>query len=71
MSCAAGTLSLRLFIASNELKITLKKLINLLKPIFPSYALFEHGLEVRPVVFFINNSSTERNALKICWPKGI
>jgi hypothetical protein len=70
-SCAAGALPLGLFITLDELEITLEKLINLLKTILPSYAFFRRGPEVGPVVFLTDDSSAERNALKICWPEGI
>jgi hypothetical protein len=70
-SCAAGALPLRLFITSDELEITLEKSINLLKMILSSYAFFGRGPEVGLVVFLTDDSSAERNALKICWPEGI
>ena len=69
-SCAAGALLLGLFITSDKLEITLEKSINLLKMILPSYAFFGCGPEVGPIVFLTNDSSAERNALEICWPKG-
>ena len=39
-SCAVGVLPLALFITFDELEITLKKAINLLKTIFSQHAFF-------------------------------
>ncbi|CAB4439790.1 unnamed protein product [Rhizophagus irregularis] len=70
-SCAVGALPLGLFITSDELEITLEKSINLLKTILPSYAFFGRGPQVGPIVFITDDSNAERNALELCWPKGI
>ncbi|CAB4433428.1 unnamed protein product [Rhizophagus irregularis] len=70
-SCAVGTLPFGLFITSDELEITLEKSINLLKTILPSYAFFGRGPQVGPIVFIADDSNAERNALELCWPKGI
>uniref|UniRef100_U9SSX8 Uncharacterized protein n=1 Tax=Rhizophagus irregularis (strain DAOM 181602 / DAOM 197198 / MUCL 43194) TaxID=747089 RepID=U9SSX8_RHIID len=32
---------------------------------------FGHGPQVGPKVFLTDDSSAERNALKLCWPEGI
>ena len=69
-SCAVGALPLALFITSDELKITLEKAINLLKTILPPHAFFGRGLQLGLKVFLTDDSSAERNALQICWPRG-
>ncbi|PKY59630.1 hypothetical protein RhiirA4_482542 [Rhizophagus irregularis] len=35
------------------------------------YAFFGHGPQVGPEVFLTDDLSAERNALEICWPRGI
>ena len=69
-SCAIGALSLGLFITSDEFEVTLEKAINLLKSILPPYAFFGRGPQLGPEVFLTDDSSAERNALQICWPRG-
>ncbi|RGB23479.1 hypothetical protein C1646_774431 [Rhizophagus diaphanus] len=69
-SCAIGALPFGLFITSDKLKITLEKSINLLKTILPPYAFFRREPQVGPIVFITDDSNAERNALKLCWPKG-
>lgn len=69
-SCTIGALPLGLFITSDEFEVTLEKAINLLKSILPSYAFFGRGPQVGPEVFLTDDSSAERNALEICWPRG-
>ncbi|PKC72096.1 hypothetical protein RhiirA1_452730 [Rhizophagus irregularis] len=70
-SCTIGALPLGLFITSDESEITLEKALNLLKLILPPYAFFGRGPQVGPEVFLTDDSSAERNALEICWPRGI
>jgi hypothetical protein len=60
-----------MFITSDELEITLEKAINLLKTILPSHAFYGRGPQVGPKVFLTDDSGAERNALELCWPKGI
>ncbi|PKY16521.1 hypothetical protein RhiirB3_428915, partial [Rhizophagus irregularis] len=59
-----------LLITSDESEITLEKALNLLKLILPPYAFFWRGSQVGQEVFLMDDSSTERNALEICWPRG-
>ena len=70
-SCAVGVLPLGIFITSDELETTLENAIGLLKTILPEYAFFGRGPLVGPVIFLTDDSSAERNALKLCWPQGI
>ena len=66
-SYIVGALSLGLFITSDELKITLKKALNLLKSILLLYAFFRHRPQISPKVFITNDSSAECNVLELCW----
>jgi hypothetical protein len=70
-SCAVEALPLALFITSDELKITLEKAINSLKTILPPHAFFGYGPTIELMVFMTDDSSAERNTLKICWLQGI
>ncbi|GES83311.1 hypothetical protein GLOIN_2v1883854 [Rhizophagus clarus] len=70
-SCAVGALPLRMFITSDELETTLEKAIGLLKTILPEYAFFGCGPLVGPVICLTDDSSAERKALELCWPKGV
>ncbi|CAG8663417.1 10514_t:CDS:2 [Funneliformis caledonium] len=70
-SCTVRALPLGLFVTSDELEITLKKAMNLLKTVLPPYAFFRRGPQIGLMVFLTNDSSAERNALELCWPKGI
>ncbi|SRR6266540_3351308 len=65
-SCAVRAFPLSLFIISDKFKIILEKAINLLKMILPLYAFFGCGLQIGLIVFLINNSSVEYNALELC-----
>ncbi|CAG8813341.1 32376_t:CDS:2, partial [Gigaspora margarita] len=68
-SCAAGALPLGLFLTSDEMEITIEKVLNLLKTILPPNAFYGLGPQAGPTVFLTDNSSSERNTLKCCWPK--
>ncbi|CAG8847485.1 13803_t:CDS:2, partial [Gigaspora margarita] len=68
-SCIAGALPLGLFITSDELEITIKEAINILKLILPQHAFFGRGCDVGPQNFLTDDSAAERNALKFCWPQ--
>ncbi|GBC07784.1 hypothetical protein RclHR1_07690018 [Rhizophagus clarus] len=70
-SCTVGALPLGMFITSDELETTLKKAIGLLKTILPEYAFFRRSPLVGLVIFLTDDSSAERKALELCWPKGI
>lgn len=70
-SCAAGALPLGLFIMSDETESTLENALNLLKTILPQNAFYGHGPQIGPMIFLMNNSKAEQNALRLCWPKGI
>ena len=70
-SCIVGALPLILFVISDKLEIMLEKAINLLKTILSPYAFFKHGLQVRLIVFIIDNSNAECNELELCWPNSI
>ncbi|GET51421.1 hypothetical protein GLOIN_2v252347 [Rhizophagus irregularis DAOM 181602=DAOM 197198] len=37
--------------------------------ILPSYAFYKCSSQVGLIVFFTDDSSAERNALKLCWPR--
>ena len=69
-SYAVSALPLGLFITSDELEVTLEKVINLLKTILPENAFFGRDL-LGPILFLTDDSNAERNALKTCWPQGI
>ncbi|GET50230.1 hypothetical protein GLOIN_2v1764523 [Rhizophagus irregularis DAOM 181602=DAOM 197198] len=69
-SCMVGALPLGLFITSDESEITLEKALNLLKTILSQHDFFGRGPQVGPKVFLTDDSSAERNALKLCWPEG-
>jgi hypothetical protein len=43
----------------------------MLKIILPSYAFYGRGPQTGPILFLTDDSSAERNALKLCYPKGI
>ncbi|GES84086.1 hypothetical protein GLOIN_2v252347 [Rhizophagus clarus] len=70
-SCTVGALPLGMFITSDELETTLKKAIGLLKTILPEYAFFRRSPLVGLVIFLTDDSSAERKALELCWPKGV
>ncbi|GET02902.1 transposable element Tc1 transposase [Rhizophagus clarus] len=69
--CTVGTLPLRLFIISDELEITLERVLNLLKMILLSNVFYGCEPQVRPIVFLTDDLSAERNTLKLCWSQGI
>jgi len=66
ISYAVEALSLSLFITSDELEITLEKIMNLLKMILLPYAFFEYGSQIGLMVFLTDDSSAEHNALELC-----
>ncbi|CAG8769822.1 26358_t:CDS:2, partial [Gigaspora margarita] len=68
-SCIVGALSLSLLVTSNELELTLKKGMNLLKTLFPQYAFFGRGPNIGPMTFLTDNSAGECNTLEYCWPQ--
>ncbi|CAB5356251.1 unnamed protein product [Rhizophagus irregularis] len=70
-SCTVRALPLGLFITSDELEIMLEKALNLLKLILPQHSCFGRGPLLGPKVILTDDSSAERNALKLCWPEGI
>ncbi|CAG8753513.1 9471_t:CDS:2, partial [Funneliformis caledonium] len=69
-SCTVGALPLGLFITSDELEVTLERAINMLKIILSSYAFYGCGPQTGPILFLTDDSSAERNALELCYPKG-
>ena len=71
ISCIVETLSLTLFITSDEFEITLEKAINLLKTILPSYAFFGCDPQVGLIVFITDDFNAECNVLELCWPNNI
>lgn len=45
--------------------------MNLLKTILPPHAFYGRGPQVGPAIFLTDDSSTERNALGLCWSQAI
>ena len=45
--------------------------MDLLKTILPTYAFYGRGPRIGPMIFLTDDSSAERNALELCWPRGI
>ena len=43
----------------------------MLKTILPPHAFYGRGSQTGPILFLTDDSSAERNALKLCYPKGI
>ena len=43
----------------------------MLKTILPPYAFYGRGPQTGPILFLTDDSSAERNALELCYPKGI
>ncbi|GES92231.1 hypothetical protein GLOIN_2v1883854 [Rhizophagus clarus] len=70
-SCAIGALPLGLIVTSDELEITLEKAFNMLKTILPPHAFYGCGPQTGPILFLTDDSSAERNALELCFPKTI
>ncbi|CAG8846850.1 31479_t:CDS:2, partial [Gigaspora margarita] len=68
-SCIAGALLLGLLITSDELEMTIENEINLLKLILPKHAFFGRGCDIGPQNVVTDDSASERNALKLCWPQ--
>ncbi len=66
ISCLAGVLPLGLFITSDELEVTIERIINLLKKILLKNAFFGRGPDVGPQTILTDNSAAERNALEFC-----
>lgn len=66
-SCVAGALPLGIIITSDELEITLKRGMDLLKELLPPYAFFGCGPNIGPLIFLTDDSSAERNALGSSW----
>ena len=64
-SCIADALPLGLFITSDELKITFKKAINMLKTILFDHVFFSCKQNLGSQIFLIDDSAAERNALKL------
>jgi len=65
-SCAVRALPFGLFVTSDELEITLEKVINLLKMILLLYAFFRCRPQIGLMVFLTDDLSAERNALELC-----
>ena len=63
-SCVVEALLIALFVTSDKFEVTLEKAINLLKTILPSHAFFGHGLQIGPMVFMTDDSSSECNMLE-------
>ncbi|CAG8747131.1 8318_t:CDS:2, partial [Funneliformis caledonium] len=70
-SCTIGALLLGLFIMSDKLEVTLERVINILKIILPSYAFYSREPQTGSILFLTDDSSAERNALELYYPKGI
>ena len=61
-----GALPLDLFVISDELKITIKKVINILKIILLEFAFFDYRWDIEPQIFLTDNLAEKRNTLKLC-----
>ncbi|CAG8751785.1 24364_t:CDS:2, partial [Gigaspora margarita] len=56
-------------VTSDKLELTLKKGMNLLKTLLSQYAFFGHEPNIGPMTFLTDDSASERNTLKYCWPQ--
>ncbi|CAG8853758.1 41907_t:CDS:2, partial [Gigaspora margarita] len=65
----AGALPLGLLITSDELEMTIKNAINLLKLILSEHAFFGCGCDIGPQHVLTDDSASESNALKLYWPQ--
>ena len=66
---AAGAVPLAVVMTSGEDVETLTQAFETLKTVLPSDAFFSRGVEIGPMGFMTDDTTSERQALKTTWPQ--